>query len=254
MDWNNYVCEGQMNLFDFIGADEKFKVPKDMMVYLIETFAGIGSQAMALKRLGIPFVHHRMIEIDRFAVDSYNAIHGTHFEPTDITKVTGLDLDITNTDKNFYILTYSFPCQDLSVAGYQRGMSEDSGTRSSLLWHIGRILDECECLPQMLLMENVTQVHGKKNMDDFQKWLNRLEWMGYKNYWQDLNAKDYGVAQNRNRCFCVSILSDKGYEFPKPIPLNKTMADYLDDEVDEKYYVNNERADKLIRELEMKYE
>ena len=110
-------------------------------------------------------------------------------------------------------------------------MSEGSGTRSSLLFEVGRLLDECQELPQVLLMENVIRVHNRNNINDFQKWLNRLEWMGYKNYWQDLNAKDYGTPQNRERCFCVSILGDKGYEFPKAVPLEHTAQDYLEEEV-----------------------
>lgn len=98
-------------------------------------------------------------------------------------------------------------------------------------------------------MENVPQVHGKKFIDDFNKWLESLESLGYKNYWQDLNAKDYGVAQNRNRTFLVSFLGDINYKFPEPFPLTKTMADYLEDEVDEKYYINNEKAQALIEKL-----
>ena len=98
-------------------------------------------------------------------------------------------------------------------------------------------------------MENVPQVHGKKNMQDFQRWIDFLESKGYSNYWQDLNAKNYGVAQNRNRCFMVSILGDYSFKFPEPIELKKVMKDYLEDEVDEKYYINNEKAQKLIEKL-----
>lgn len=206
---------------------------------------------MSLKRLGVQFEHHRAIEIDRFAMASYNAIHGTNFEPSDITQITGADLGITDTDKYCYIMTYSFPCQDLSVAGSMKGMDKGGGTRSGLLWEVERLLDEVEHLPDVLLMENVPQVHGKRNMDNFQQWINSLEWKGYKNYWQDLNAKDYGIPQNRNRCFMVSILSDRTYEFPQPIPLTETMQDRLEEYVDEKYYVNSERAAELIRKLEV---
>ena len=128
-------------------------------------------------------------------------------------------------------------------------MSKGSGTRSGLLWEVERLLNEVESLPQVLLMENVPQVHGKNNMADFQNWIDFLSSKGYSNHLQDLNAKDYGVAQNRNRCFMVSILGDYRYEFPKPIPLTKIMKDYLEDEVDEKYYINNEKAQKLIEKL-----
>lgn len=218
-------------------------------IRLIELFAGIGSQASALKRLGVDFEHYRVIEFDKFPVKSYNAIHGTDFEPTDITDIKGSDLGIVDTDTFTYLLTYSFPCQDLSVAGKQKGMSKGSGTRSGLLWQVERLLNECEELPQVLLMENVPQVHGKKNLPDFNKWLEFLESKGYHNYWKDLNAKDYGVAQNRNRTFMISLLDDIPYHFPEPIPLTKKMKDYLEDEVDEKYYINNEKAQALIKKL-----
>lgn len=128
-------------------------------------------------------------------------------------------------------------------------MVKGSGTRSGLLWEVERLLNEVGNLPQVLLMENVPQVHGKKNMEDFQKWIAFLESKGYSNYWQDLNAKNYGVAQNRNRCFMVSILGNYKFTFPNPIELQKVMKDYLEDEVDEKYYINNEKAQKLIQKL-----
>lgn len=225
----------------------KFQIDKP--IRLIELFAGIGSQAMALRDLGADFEHYRVVEFDRFAIASYNAIHGTEFEPTDITRISGADLEITDVDKYCYIMTYSFPCQDLSVAGKQKGMTKGSGTRSGLLWEVERLLNEVENLPQVLLMENVPQVHSQANTPDFQKWIDFLENKGYSNYWQDLNAKDYGVAQNRDRCFMVSILGEYNYKFPHQIPLEKTMKDYLEDEADEKYYINTEKAQKLIQQL-----
>ncbi len=150
-------------------------------------------------------------------------------------------------------LTYSFPCTDLSVAGKQAGMSKGSGTRRGLLWEVERILTEIRDsngeLPQILFMENVPQVHSQDNMPDFRKWLDFLESLGYTNYYQDLNAKNYGVAQNRERCFMFSFLGEYNYHFPQPIPLKKKLKDYLEDNVDEKYYINNEKADKLIKQL-----
>lgn len=227
----------------------KLPFVNDKPVRLIELFGGIGSQAMALTRLGIDFEHYRLVEFDKYPVASYNAIHGTNFEPIDITKIHGSDLGIVETNKFTYLLTYSFPCQDLSVAGKQQGMSKGSNTRSGLLWEVERLLNETEYLPQLLLMENVPQVHSKKNLSDFEDWINFLESKGYSNFYQDLNAKDYGVAQNRNRCFMVSILGDFTFSFPKPKKLDKTMKDYLEDTVDEKYYINNDKADKLIQNL-----
>ena len=161
------------------------------------------------------------------------------------------DLKIQDTGKFTYLLTYSFPCQDLSVAGKGKGMKKGSGTRSGMLWEVERLLNECKELPQILLMENVPQVHGKKNIDDFNQWINFLENKGYHNFWKDLNSKDFGVAQNRNRTFMVSLLNRKSYSFPTPIPLTKKMKDYLEDEVDEKYYLKGEKVQKLLDNLIM---
>lgn len=245
--------EGQMSIFDYSFEDS---TPKELSNYkiknkvrLIELFAGVGSQAMAMKRLGVAFEHYRCVEFDKYPVASYNAIHGTNFEPMDVTKISGADLGIVDVDTFTYLLTYSFPCQDLSVAGKGRGMTKGSGTRSGLLWEVERLLNEVENLPQVLLMENVPQVHGAKNMTDFQDWIDFLENKGYSNFWQDLNAKNYGVAQNRNRTFMVSILGRAKYTFPEPIELNKVMKDYLEDEVDEKYYVTSQKALDLIQRL-----
>lgn len=158
-----------ISIYDIIYP--KYKIKNE--IRLIELFAGIGSQAKALERLKVKFVHYKVIEFDKYAIKSYNAIHGTNFKTSDITKTKASDLEIVNTDKYEYIMTYSFPCQDLSIAGKQMGMSKGSGTRSGLLWEVERILDECIELngniPQILLMENVPEVIGQKNIKDFQK-------------------------------------------------------------------------------------
>lgn len=249
MNFDNCSCDNQMSIFDF--TREPISITKP--IRLIELFAGYGSQAMALKRIGTKFEHYRVVEFDKYAIASYNAVHGTDFPTMDITKVHAEDLNICGTETFTYLLTYSFPCTDLSVAGKQAGMSKGSGTRSGLLWEVERILTEIRDsngkLPQILFMENVPQVHGKKNINDFEKWLGFLESLGYTNYWQDLNAKNYGVAQNRNRCFMFSFLGNYSYDFPQSIPLKKKLKDYLEDNVDEKYYINNEKADKLIKQL-----
>lgn len=235
----------QLSIFDVIY--ENFRIAKK--IRLIELFAGIGSQAMALRELGADFEHYKVVEFDRFAVASYNAIHGTNFSTTDILNLKGSDLGIVEKEKYCYILTYSFPCQDLSVAGKGKGMSKGSGTRSGLLWEVERLLLETQELPDVLLMENVPQVHGKKNIQDFREWIVFLESKGYLNYWKDLNAKDYGVAQNRNRCFMVSILGEYSYHFPEPIPLTRCIDDYCQERIDESYYINTEKAQKLIEKL-----
>ena len=205
---------------------------------LIECFAGIGAQAKALKNLGVQFEHWVVCEWDKYAIQSYNAVHGTNFSPSDITKLTASDLNITDTEHYNYLLTYSFPCQDLSNAGKGRGMEKGSGTRSGLLWEVERLLNECTELPQVLLMENVPQVHGVKNKENFDKWIAFLESKGYSNYWTDLNAKNYGIPQNRNRTYMVSVLGEYSYEFPQPIPLELNLGDLLEKEVDEKFYLS----------------
>ena len=215
-------------------------------VRLIELFGGIGAQAMAFEELGVPFEHYRLIEFDKYPVASYNAIHGTDFKPTDIRDIKGDDLGIIEKNKYIYVMTYSFPYQDLSVAGKGRGMSKGSGTRSGLLWEVERLLNESQNLPQVLLMENVPQVHGKKNKADFEKWLEFLKGKGYKNYYKDLNAKEFGVPQNRVRCFCISILGNKSYKFPKSIPLKLKLKDVLEEQVEEKYYLKGEKVKKML--------
>ena len=204
---------------------------------------------MAMERLGVNFEHYRAIEFDKYAMASYNAVHGTNFEPTDICTVKGDDLGIVDKEYFTYLLTYSFPCTDLSIAGKQAGMEKGSGTRSGLLWEVERLLNECDELPDVLVMENVTEVHGYKNISHFNDWCSFLESKGYTNYCEDLNAADYGVAQHRERTFMVSILGNYNYKFPTAIPLNKVMADYLEDEVDEKYYIKSQKAYDLIMKL-----
>ena len=173
----------------------------------------------------------------------YNNIKATH-NLVNIQQVSADRLKIIDRDKYYYLMTYSFPCQDLSKAGKGKGMAKDSGTRSGMLWEVERILDECNGnLPQILLMENVPDVIGSKNIEHFAKWLEKLESLGYKCYWRVLNAKDYGVPQNRERCFMISLLGDYYYEFPQPIKLEHRLKDLLEDSVDEKYYL----SDKMVQ-------
>jgi DNA (cytosine-5)-methyltransferase 1 len=224
----------QLNIFSYTLPQYKITKP----IRLVEKFAGIGSQAKALKNLGVNFEHYRVVERDKYAVASYNAIHGTNFTTSDITKISGTDLGIVDTHLYDYILTYSFPCTDISLAGKMGGMSKGSNTRSGLLWEVERLLDECKELPQILLMENVPQIISQRNIADFQDWQYKLEQLGYSNYVSLLNAKDYGIPQNRNRCFMVSILGKYYYKFPHKQELKLRLKDMLEDEVDEKYYLS----------------
>ena len=241
-----------MSEFEQLGLfDEEYPEYKiTNKIRLIELFAGISAQSMALKNLGVDFERHRAIEFDEFAMKSYNAICGTEFKPTDIRDIHAADLGITERDKYTYIMTYSFPCQALSLAGRQEGMTEGSGTTSSLLWEVRRLLEECgNDLPQVLVMKNVSQVHSDKNLPDFERWIQFLRSKGYSNFYGDLNAKDFGVPQNRDRCFMVSMLGKYDFKFPKPIPLEKVINDVLEEEVEEKYFIRSEKAELLINQL-----
>lgn len=204
---------------------------------VFEAFAGVGTQSMALKRLGIDYEVVGIAEIDKFAIQSYMAIHGETKNYGDISKIDPTELP------DMDLFTYSFPCQDLSISGKQRGMGE--GTRSGLLYECEKVITTKR--PKYLLLENVKNLVGKKFKPDFDKWLEWLESQGYSNYWQVLNAKDYGVPQTRERVFVVSILHEEGnyidifnteYDFPESFPLEVKLKDILEDEVDEKYFLS----------------
>lgn len=172
----------------------------------------------------------------------YNNIKATN-NLVSVVNAHGKDFEITDRDKYCYVLTYSFPCQDLSKAGKGKGMAKDSGTRSGMLWEVERILDELnaegENLPHILLMENVPDVIGTKNISHFADWVKKLEQLGYTSKWQCMNAKNYGVPQNRDRCFMVSWLGDFYYDFPQPFKLKTRLKDVLETNVDEKYYLSS---------------
>lgn len=182
----------------------------------------------------------------------YNNCKATH-NLINIQQVHAKDLEMTERDKYNYIWTYSFPCQDLSLAGKTAGMKKGSGTRSGMLWEVERILEECgDNLPQILLMENVPQVVGKKNKEDFDTWVGFLESKGYTNKWCMLNAKEVGypepIPQNRNRCFMVSVLNPKQeIIFPEKTERKLVLKDLLENNVDESYYLSDKQI-KSIRE------
>lgn len=207
-------------------------------IKVFEAFAGYGSQAMALKRLEKNFpncLHFEVVgisEIEPNAIAAYNAVHGETKNYGDICQINWDEVP------DFDLLTYSFPCTDISQAGKQAGLEEGSGTRSSLLWECRKAIDIKR--PKYLLMENVAALVSDKFKDDFNQWSAVLQNMGYTNFYQLLNAKDYGVPQNRLRVFVVSIRDcEKAYYFPKPYKLEQHLIDVLEEEVDERYFISD---------------
>lgn len=200
---------------------------------VLELFAGIGACSKALTNLGIEHEIVDAVEIDKFAMKAFNAIHGTNFEPQDITK---WDKDI-----ECDLIMHGSPCQDFSVAGKQAGGDEGSGTRSSLMYETLRIVEKLR--PKYVIWENVKNLLSRKHRHNFDAYLEAMERLGYKNYYQVLNAKDYGIPQNRERVFTVSILDGGTFKFPETIPLEKKLKDVLEENVDEKYYISKAMMD-----------
>lgn len=209
-----------------------------MNIRVLELCADYGSQALALKNLGLK-VYSEIAEFDKYASQAYIQLHGETKNYGDIYTIDETKLPY------FDMVTYSTPCQDFSTVGKQLGGDKGSGTRSSLLWECERIIRAVK--PKYLLMENVKNLLSKKHCHTFNEWFKVLESMGYKNYYQVLNAKDYGIPQNRERMFCVSILGGGQYLFPNPIPLEKRVKDILEPIVDEKYYVSDRFASHLLK-------
>lgn len=207
---------------------------------LIELFAGIGSQTQALTNIGVPHKVVAISEIDKNALASYRALHGDVLNLGDIRDIPVLPAAD--------LVTYSFPCQDISVAGRGAGIKE--GTRSGLLFEVERLLkiaEERGTLPKYLLLENVKNLVSKKFIADFDRWLSFLSDLGYTNYWQVLNAKDYGIPQNRERVFCVSIRGEHPpFHFPKKMPLVKRLKDMIDKVVDERYYLKESTIRSIV--------
>ena len=197
---------------------------------VLELFGGIGACSNALKRLGINFEIADYVEIDKYAVKSFNAIYNTNFEPQDIRN-WGKDLQVD-------LIMHGSPCQDFSIAGRQAGGNEGSGTRSSLMYETIRILEKLK--PKYVVWENVKNILSKKHKHNFDNYISKLNELGYKSYYQILNAKDYGIPQNRERVFTISIRNDlnQPFEFPPKQELKLKLKDLLESEVDEKYYLS----------------
>ena len=205
------------------------------MIKVLELFGGIGACSKALERLGIDYEIADYVEIDKYAVKSFNAMHGTNFEPQDICK---WDKDI-----EVDLVMHGSPCQDISLAGLQKGADEGSGTRSSLMYETIRIVKKLK--PKYVIWENVKNLISKKHKHNFDIYIEILQELGYRSYYQVLNAKDYGIPQNRERVFTISIRNDieKEFIFPPKQELKLRLKDLLEDNVDEKYYLSEKNID-----------
>ena len=204
---------------------------------VLELFGGIGACTTALRRIGVDVEVADYVEIDKYAVASYNAINGTNFEPQDIcTWDKTIEVDL---------IMHGSPCQDFSVAGKQAGGDVGSGTRSSLMYETIRIVGKLR--PKYVVWENVKNLLSAKHRHNFDAYLDTMKALGYTNYYQVLNAKDYGIPQNRERVFTISILGEhKPFVFPNKEQLEIRLKDLLEDEVEEKYYLKAYQIENIV--------
>ena len=237
---------------------KKYTKRKPLKVFT--AFSGYDSQCMALDEVGIPYELVGWSEIDKYAIQAHNAVYPQWSERNygDISKIDPTQLP------DFDLFTYSSPCTDFSQAGLQLGGTEGSGTRSSLLWECRKIILTKQ--PKYLLFENVKALVSDKFINLFLKWCKELEGYGYNNFYEVLNAEDYGVPQSRNRIFMVSIRRDEDdpnpyYKFPEPIELTEFLDDKLEGKigdtdgevVDEKYYMSDEAVENYVKHLQEDY-
>lgn len=217
------------------------------MIKYLSLFSGIGSPEQALKNIGVDYELIGFSEIDKYAIQSYCAVHGADPMLDDLGDITKIDIESLPVGE-IDLVTHGSPCQDFSVAGNNKGGDEGSGTRSSLMWNTVAICEHCK--PKYVIWENVKNVLSKKHKHNFDKYISEMDKIGYNNYYKVLNAKDYGVPQNRERVFVVSIRKDlnKSFTFPEGYDNGVRLKDLLEDEVDERYYINTEKAQKLISE------
>lgn len=234
MAGNSIVVQVLEGIFRNMNFEEK-------PLKVFEAFAGYGSQSMALRNIGVEHEVVGISEIDKYAIMGYNATHPETKNYGDISQVDWQEVP------DFDLFTYSFPCTDISNAGAQAGFEEGSGTRSSLLWECRKAIEEKH--PKYLLMENVKAITSKKFLPGLLRWQEFLSKQGYVNFIDVLNAKDYGIPQNRERCFLVSILGAGWYQFPEPVELKVKLKDILEKKVDEKYYLDQKRVDDFIAGL-----
>lgn len=227
-------------------ADGKEKI-------FLTTFSGYDSQLMAADVLREWHPDFRWTckgwsDIDKYACQMHNLVFPQFADCAlgDITKIDWHEVKRSLKGREVDLFTYSSPCQDISQAGKQMGLQEGSDTRSALLW---RVADAVEVLrPKYLLQENVAALVSKKFMPDFQKWLDKLSSLGYVSRWARLNAKNYGVPQNRDRVFCLSMRRDVAfdYQFPEPFELLTRLEDVLEEEVADRYFLKDDAVSKFL--------
>lgn len=250
--------EVQTSFFaDFFPEDQLPLYPVDKNhgeKLILTTFSGYDSQLMAADVLAQQHPDFRWTcvgwsDIDKYACQMHDLIFPQFADKAlgDITKIDWQQVKNNVGGQEIDLFTYSSPCQDISQAGKQMGLKEGSDTRSALLW---RVADAVEVLrPKYLLQENVAALVSEKFMPDFQKWLDKLSSLGYVSRWARLNAKDYGVPQNRDRVFCLSMRKDVAfdYQFPDPIPLKRKLEDVLQEEVDTRFFLKDEAVSKFLQ-------
>lgn len=216
---------------------------------VLSLFSGIGAFEKALENLGIDHEVVNYCEIDKYASKAYSLIHNIpeSMNLGDIRNINENDLP-----EDIDLLTYGFPCQDISIAGEQKGFIDVNGnkTRSGLFFDALRIIRAVK--PKVAIAENVKNLTGKTMQPLFYMVKTSLAMNGYNNYWKILNAKDYGIPQNRERVFIVSIrqdIDDGTFQFPEPIPLTKCLKDMLETEVDSSYDISAEGVDFMYRQV-----
>ena len=202
-----------------------------MAIKVLELFGGIGACSKALERLGIEYEIADYVEIDKYAVKSFNAMHGTNYETQDVRE---WDKDI-----QVDLVMHGSPCQDFSSAGKNAGGDKGSGTRSSLMYETIRIVEKLK--PKYVIWENVKNLLSAKHKHNFDAYLETMEQLGYKSVYKVLNAKDYGIPQNRERVFTISIRNDvkSGFVFPLAQERKLRLQDLLERQVDKKYYITD---------------
>lgn len=213
-------------------------------IRILSLFSGIGAFEKALKNIGQDYELVGFSEIDKYAIKSYCAIHNV-LEIKNLGDIT--KIEITGLPKDIDLITHGSPCQDFSIAGKQAGAEKGSGTRSSLMWNTVDIVEWC--LPKYVIWENVKNLLSKKHKHNFDSYIEIMNKLGYNSYYQVLNAKDYGVPQNRERVYTISIRKDidnNTFKFPDKEKLKTRLKDILESEVDEKYYLSQKMIDGFI--------